>query len=98
MKMINPESGQTGAEDSKTDPEDPQITIYEIVVKVSFDHQPVREVIDYLDLSAADVVLMFQQFRAGGFLPDDCRIILNTTLKKKFLSDPSRDCPPGSGA
>ncbi|HKX29951.1 MAG TPA: hypothetical protein VJ302_19835 [Blastocatellia bacterium] len=70
--------------------DEPDITIYEITIKCMFYQPPKQEVIDYIELSAEDVVLMFNQFKAGGFIPLDCRIILNTALKKEYLSSLSK--------
>ncbi|HKX31261.1 MAG TPA: hypothetical protein VJ302_26465 [Blastocatellia bacterium] len=86
MKIINAEGDGAELPDFNGITDEPDMTIYEITIKVMFYESPNREVIDYLELSAEDVVMMFQQFKAGGYLPANCRIILNTALVKEFLS------------
>ena len=86
MKIIN--SADDGAEvpDFTGITDEPDMTIYEITLKVMFYERPERQIIDYLELSAEDVVLMFQEFKSRGYLPANCRVILNTALVKEFLS------------
>ena len=90
MKMINPAGDDLEASDFIGITDEPDMTIYEITLKVMFFESPNKDVIDYLELSAEDVVLMFQKFKAGGFLPANCRVIMNTTLVKEFLSAKSK--------
>ena len=67
--------------------EEPDATTFEIILQVMF-YEPIKqekEVMEQLEMTGEEIAKMLHQFKAGGFLPGDCRILWNTRLTKQYL-------------
>ena len=66
---------------------EPDAVIFEIILQVMFYDEITqeKEVMQQLEMTGEEIAKMLHQFKAGGFLPADCRILWNTRLIKQYL-------------